>query len=132
MDFQSDLFGCCSDCSVCCYTCCCPTCAGSNNWADIRGEKAGCDHSCFLPSHYWTRQEIRRRMHYKTNGCNDFCIICCCPILSIIQEGREIKLCPPPQTDYYFGQEPKGVQQTATVSVTYDQGFALTMKQEEV
>ena len=90
-----------------------------SNWAAIRGESAGCDHYCLAPSHYWTRQDIRKRKHYQTAGCNDCLTICCCPFLSIVQEAREIKLCPPPQSDYYFGRgQQQQTQQSPVVNIS--------------
>ena len=62
----------------------------------------------------------------KANGCGDTCVLCCCTPCEIVQEGREIKTCPPaPASEYYFGQGP---QQNLIQDQKYDaqpqQGYA--------
>lgn len=80
---EASLFGCCCDCSTCCYTIFCYPCAASHAWADSRDERCSCGHCCIYPSGLWTRM--------KNNYFCDCITDVCCPFCFLNQNIREIK-----------------------------------------
>ena len=98
-DWSSGLFGCCSDCSSCWFTICCPCCQYGKNYDKVHGKGCCSQGLCYwiLESfllgcciHKGLRREIRERHHIQ-EGCNDCLVTFFCPACAICQEARELK-----------------------------------------
>lgn len=101
-EWATKLCGCCSDCDVCCQTCCCP-CVSFGQIAEIvddgqttcavQGAIYGLLCSIGIPCVYsfmW-RQKLRRKFRLEKGACGDFCVHCCCGSCALCQEHRELQ-----------------------------------------
>lgn len=101
------LYGCCSNCSVCCVGCWLPCVLFAENGKMLRGSLTqdgdywmdcllysvlclftGCQ--CILGM--MRRPEIRMKYALREQPCNDCCVHCCCHECALCQEHNELKL----------------------------------------
>lgn len=91
--YSTGLCNCCSDCGVCLYTMCFPTCAMSYNWAESRNEDCTVCHYCAYSCPIWTRANIRVELgQVEKRYVQDCCVYCWCTQCAICQDARQLKI----------------------------------------
>ena len=108
-DWSTSLFGCCSDCAVCCTGYCLPCVlyaengkllhefqdsAENHNYAldVVLYLTVCCVTNCQCILGMMRRGEIRRKYGLEESPCNDCLVHCCCHPCAQCQESREMKL----------------------------------------
>lgn len=88
--FETELFDCCSDIKLCCYVTFCYEFALGEAWAVSRGDKCQCSH--MKGNEIFIRSNIRRVRGMPDQLCKDNCQNMFCPICTLVQDIRELKL----------------------------------------
>lgn len=88
--FETELFGCFSDCNVCCYATFCYPYALAHAWADVRGDECSVCH-CHAYELY-VKANLRVVRGMPSDYCRDKRINTCCPCCSLVQDIKEIKI----------------------------------------
>jgi Cys-rich protein (TIGR01571 family) len=93
--YQTGLFDCCSDMSICCFEiwCGCLMVPNAMYWAESREEECHICHCCMPVCPVWTRANIRKLN--KVSGQDyvmDSCRYCCCWECATCQDGRQLKI----------------------------------------
>lgn len=81
--WQTDLCDCCADCGVCCCGMFFYPCLG----CQVAGDMGEC---CLCGTSVAMRSVYRAKYGIPGSICNDFCIICWCPVCSLCQIKRDI------------------------------------------